>query len=297
MVMQTIVKEITVKSALHFHKRPTATYWDLNIYRGCAHQCRYCYALYSHQYLHSNHFFNEIFVKTNIAEKLDEEFSKRRWRGEPVTLSGVSDCYQPVEKDYQLMPRVLRVFHKHKNPIVISTKSLLIRRDIGLIRDLCQVTQVFVSTSLSTIDETVAKKLEPKAPSPQERLTLLAELKAAGCITTLLYMPVIPYLTDSESEMEMVFSLLKAHHVDNVHAGVLNLRGMTQTTFLSFLRTTFPTCYENLNSLYRSKSRLQRYRQKCADTIHRLRQQYDLFNHSLPELDPPEQDQQLDLFD
>ncbi len=287
---------IQVKSALHYHARPNATHWDLNLYRGCSHRCQYCYAQYSHHYLGSDRFFDEIFVKTNIAGQLDKEFSRRRWQKAPVTLSGISDCYQPLEKKYQLMPKVLQVFIKHANPIVISTKSLLIERDKSLIRELAQTTDVFITTSISTLDRDLAKKLEPNAPPPAMRLEMLARFKKMGCTTTLLYMPIIPYLTDKQDQFVAVFETFKTFDFDNLYAGMLNLRGQTRQIFLYFVRENFADTLYSLYSLYQDPHRLKAYRYQLNAKLSSLRTLYKITNRYLPNLDPLGESEQLDLF-
>ena len=205
-----MIKEIIAKSALHYHERAFATNWDVNIYRGCAHRCEYCFAQYSHKYMDTDDFFGDIFIKTNIAEQLDRELStKRKWHKEPINLCGVTDCYQPLEKKYEIMPDILNVFLKHRNPIVITTKSTLILRDIKLIEKLCGVTEVNVGTSVTTVDEDVRKHVEPGASPAVDRLNMLSDLKAAGCATTVLLMPIIPHITDGENNLDQIFELAK----------------------------------------------------------------------------------------
>ena len=148
-----MIKEISAKSALHYHEQTFATNWDVNVYRGCGHGCVYCFARYSHRYLGDADFFHDIYVKTNIAENLDREFSRRNWTREPVNVGGVTDAYQPAEEKYCLMPDVIRVFIKHRNPLVIVTKSVLPLRDIALIGELAKLAEVAVLVSVSTLDE------------------------------------------------------------------------------------------------------------------------------------------------
>ncbi len=94
-------KETTAKTILHFHEQQFATNWDANIYRGCEHNCRYCFAQYSHNYLENKDFFNNIIVKSNSPELLYKELGKRKWNKPPVNVCGISDCYQPAEKKYK----------------------------------------------------------------------------------------------------------------------------------------------------------------------------------------------------
>lgn len=92
--------------------------WDLNIYRGCEHGCRYCYALYSHDYLNDSdrRFFDRVYYKSNIAQVLEKELSAKSWKHEAVNIGGVTDSYQPLEEQLQIMPEILKVLIKHKTP-------------------------------------------------------------------------------------------------------------------------------------------------------------------------------------
>ena len=91
--MKNNITEIQASSALHYHSKEFATNWDLNIYRGCGHRCTYCFAQYSHKYLNSEKFFDDIFVKTNISDVLEKDMPKRTWKNESVSVCGVTDCY------------------------------------------------------------------------------------------------------------------------------------------------------------------------------------------------------------
>ena len=155
-----MVEEIKAKKALNKLNSKFLPYkWDLNVYRGCSHRCQYCYALYSHQYLESGkNFFDTIYVKTNIAEALEKELSSKRWKREVVNLGGVTDSYQPIEEKYKLMREVLKLMIKYKTPIVISTKSDLILRDMDLLTELAKVANVNVAVTITTMDENIRKK-------------------------------------------------------------------------------------------------------------------------------------------
>ena len=124
-----VYKEITCASACNKLKRKIPYGWDLNIYRGCEHECRYCYAMYSNEYLGSGDYFEEIYVKTNIAEQLEKELSSPNWKREVVNIGGVTDSYQPAESIYKQMPDILKLMIRYKTPCIISTKSDLILRD------------------------------------------------------------------------------------------------------------------------------------------------------------------------
>ena len=115
---------------------------DVNIYRGCEHGCLYCYALYSHDYLEDEKFYDHIYYKENIVEILEKEISKKSWQKKIINFGSVSDSYQPCEKKLELMRDVLKLMIKYQNPVNISTKSTLILRDLDLINELSKVAMV-----------------------------------------------------------------------------------------------------------------------------------------------------------
>ncbi len=168
-----MLKEIQAKTILHYHARQFATNWDANIYRGCGHNCRYCFAQYSHRYLDNSDFFDDVFVKSNAPELLQKEMSKRTWDFSPVNVCGISDCYQPAEAEYKIMPKVINSFIKKRNPLFIGTKSTLILRDFHLIEKLNKVAEVSIATSVSSLDEGTRKLIEPSASPTIERLKML----------------------------------------------------------------------------------------------------------------------------
>lgn len=132
--MEYRVKDIQCRTALHFHNSKWLPFrYDLNVYRGCAHRCIYCYALYSHEYIQGGSFYSEIYAKTNIADVLRRELPK--FSREPVNLGGVTDSYQPAERDCRLMPPVLELLARFGVPVSLCTKSTLILRDLGLLKN------------------------------------------------------------------------------------------------------------------------------------------------------------------
>lgn len=126
------------------------------------HHCQYCYALYSHKYLEQDDFFGKVFVKENIVELLEKKLRSKRRAREVINLGGVTDSYQfAAEKTYQLMPQILKLFIKYKQPCIISTKSDLILRDIALWDELAREVPVSIGVSLITTDEKLQAIVEP----------------------------------------------------------------------------------------------------------------------------------------
>ncbi len=272
-----MLKEITAKSMLHHHERTFATNWDANIYRGCRHNCRYCFAQYSHKYLGGNDFFEDIYVKSNAPQILDKELSRAKWKKFPVNVCGVSDCYQPAEVEYKLMPAVIESFIRNRNPLVISTKSTLPVRDIHLIEELNKVAQVSMMTSVSTLDERKRILIEPEAAPTLERLKMLREFRKIGCQTSVLFMPVIPLISDDQENLDSIFRITKEYDLGSIEVWPLHLHGRTRGVFFAFLKKHFPELLNKYRELYTSGNVSDTYRIDLQQRVCDLREKYQLF--------------------
>lgn len=174
---KVIYREINCKSAINRIENKFGFCNDLNIYRGCLHRCRYCYAVYSHKYINSRDFFGEIFVKKNIVEVLEKELSSKSWNREIINLGSVTDSYQKAEEDYKIMPDILKLLIKYKTPMCISTKSNLILRDFDLIAKLSNIVPVRIASTITTSNEKLSYLIEPNVISPLKRFEMLKEFK------------------------------------------------------------------------------------------------------------------------
>jgi DNA repair photolyase len=174
---------------------------SLNPYRGCEHGCAYCYARPTHEYLGFSaglDFESRILVKENAPELLRTELARTGWRPQTVALSGVTDPYQPVERRLRITRRCLEVFLDYRNPVGLITKSDLVVRDADLLAALAAFGATAVSISIATLDEALARSLEPRAPSPRARLAAVEALSAAGVPCGVYTAPAIPGLNDHE---------------------------------------------------------------------------------------------------
>ncbi len=269
-------KEITCSIACNKLKRKFPFAWDLNIYRGCEHGCKYCYSIYSHQYLDSEEYFDDIHVKTNIVEKLEQQLSSPSWKREVVNIGGVTDSYQPIEKQYKLMPEILRLMIRYKTPCIISTKSDLILRDYDLISELADTTYVNVAATITCMDENIRQKIEPNGVSSLKRFAILREFSKTNASTGLHFMPIIPFLTDGFENIDSLYFHASDCHVDYVLPGVLYLRGKTRGVFFSFIRQEFHHLYEPLQTLYTSGGAGQEYKEQLYIKINELRAKHKL---------------------
>jgi DNA repair photolyase len=175
--------------------------FSLNPYRGCEHGCVYCYARPTHEWLSLSaglDFESRIFVKEDAPELLRKELSSPKWVPRTVSLSGITDCYQPAERRLKLTRRCLEVFAEFKNPVGIVTKSALVTRDIDVLKELAAVNAAAVFLSVTSLDPELARVMEPRAAAPAARLRAIEELARAGIPVGVLTAPVVPGLTDHE---------------------------------------------------------------------------------------------------
>jgi DNA repair photolyase len=175
---------------------------SINPYRGCEHGCVYCYARPTHEYLGFSaglDFETKIMVKEKAPELLRQELSSPKWEPKVLAMSGVTDCYQPVEKRLELTRRCLEVLLEFRNPVAIVTKNFLVTRDIDLLSELARTQCAAVFISLTTLDEKLSGLMEPRASRPARRLAAISALAQAGIPVGYLQAPMIPGLTDSEA--------------------------------------------------------------------------------------------------
>ena len=175
--------------------------WSVNPYRGCEHGCAYCYARPTHEYLGFDaglDFETRIMVKHRAPELLRAALARPNWRGELIAFSGVTDCYQPAEREYRLTRGCLEVCAETSQAVTIVTKNALVTRDIDLLAPLAARNVASVNVSLTTLDAELARQLEPRTSPPAKRLAAIRELSAAGIGVCVLVAPVIPGLNDEE---------------------------------------------------------------------------------------------------
>jgi DNA repair photolyase len=175
--------------------------WSANPYRGCEHGCVYCYARPTHEYLGLSaglDFETKLFAKPDAPKLLREALAKPSWKPQVVAFSGVTDCYQPVERTLRIMRGCLEVMSESLHPTGIITKSALVTRDVDLLQPLARAHAVLVCVTITTLDDELAAALEPRAARPAKRLETIATLASAGIPVAAMVAPVIPGLTDHE---------------------------------------------------------------------------------------------------
>lgn len=176
---------------------------SINPYRGCEHGCIYCYARPSHAYLNLSpglDFETKLFYKAQAAELLDQELRKPGYRCAPITLGANTDPYQPVERKLRVTRSLLEVMQRFGQPVSIITKSALITRDLDILAGMAREGLVSVMVSVTTLDDDLKRRLEPRTPGGMTRLKTVRALAAAGVPVGVLVAPIIPIVNDSELE-------------------------------------------------------------------------------------------------
>jgi DNA repair photolyase len=230
--------------------------WGTNTYRGCEHNCVYCNARYTHEYLglRTEEFSQKVIVKDNAAEILDKEFSRPKWNKiKTVNLATVTDPYQPVENDFKITRKVLEVFLKHHNSLMLTTKSDLVLRDLDLLSEIGQTGFLNVVITLPTVDESLRLKIEPNAPSVSKRLKTVQELQKAGVRTGITAIPLLPYISDDSTSLENLVKTVADAGADYLIADLLNFRGESRSRFMEFLRIHYPELQGRYKQLYRTE--------------------------------------------
>lgn len=215
--------------------------YSINPYRGCSHGCSYCYARPTHEYFDLNaglDFETKIFVKEQAPELLREFLCRPGWQPEGIALSGVTDCYQPAERHFQITRRCLEVALEARQPISLISKNALMLRDLDILRELAAMSLVHVNFSITSLDAELARGMEPRTSAPQARLRAVRELAAAGVPVRILIAPVIPGLNDSE----IPAILAAAKDAGAMGAGTIMLRlpWTVAPVFLEWLARTHP---------------------------------------------------------
>ena len=226
--------------------------WTLNPYRGCEHGCIYCYARPTHELLGFScgvDFETKIVAKHDAPGILRRELGVPSWKGEPIVMSGVTDCYQPIEAKLGITRRCLEVMAECRQPVGVVTKNRLVVRDIELLQQLAAVNAVSVGISLTTLDAHLAAVMEPRASCPTDRLRAIGELSEAGIPVTAILAPIIPGLNDHE-----IPRLLEA--AANAGAGsamwmMLRLPYQVKSLFIEWLARHFPDRARKIESQIR----------------------------------------------
>jgi DNA repair photolyase len=242
------------QSALSHNDSPDVGFdWSVNPYRGCEHGCAYCYARPTHEYLGYSagiDFETKILVKHDAPRLLRQELSKPGWKPAQVNLSGVTDCYQPKERELRLTRGCLEVLAEFRNPVSIVTKNSLVTRDIDLLAELARVRGAAVFLSVTSLDPELRRRLEPRASPPAARLRAIGRLAAAGIPVGVLIGPVIPAINDHE--IPRIVAAAVAEGASFASYNFLRLPGAVAPVFDEWLSRHFPDRREKVLAQVRS---------------------------------------------
>lgn len=226
---------------------------SINPYRGCEHGCVYCFARPTHAFLGlspGQDFESRLFAKPEAPALLKEELAHPDYRCRVIALGTNTDPYQPIERRYRIMRRILEVLAASDHPVAITTKAALVTRDIDILAPMAQKRLARVYISITTLDRALARELEPRAPTPELRLQTIRALTAAGIPTGLMVAPVIPGLTDDE--IERVLEAGAAQGADSAGCVLLRLPLEIKGLFREWLAVHAPLKAKRVMSLVRS---------------------------------------------
>lgn len=245
---RTRVSMETPKSIITRNQSPDLPFsQSVNAYRGCEHGCIYCYARPSHAYLGLSpglDFETELTAKPQAAELLKREISKPGYQCSPISLGANTDPYQPIERDYQITRDMLQVLSEANHPCHIVTKSAMVERDTDILRTMAERQLVRVHISMTTLDHSLSRIMEPRATAPRRRLQAIRTLHEAGIPVTVLIAPVIPVLTDHE--LEAIVTAVSEAGAESVDYILLRLPMEVSDLFEQWLFTHRPDQAEHI---------------------------------------------------
>ncbi len=227
--------------------------YSINPFRGCSHGCSYCYARPTHEFLGYNaglDFETKILVKEDAPELFREFLTRKNWVPEPIALSGVTDCYQPAEREFKLTRRCLEVAVEFLQPMSIITKNALVLRDLDLLRDLASLNLVHVNMSVTTLDSELARSMEPRTSTPSAKLRAMRVLADAGVPVRVLMAPIIPGL--NESEIPAVLAASKDAGATGAGYILLRLPLTVGPVFWEWLERTYPNRFQRVQRRIKS---------------------------------------------
>jgi DNA repair photolyase len=285
--------EVCCKSALN-RVQGMPFKWSLNPYAGCAHACVYCYAR-SHYALAGHgepgrEFETRILVKTNFAEALRRELGRPRWSFETVALGTVTDCYQPAEGRFRITRAALEALRDVANPLGMVTKSPLVLRDLDILAPLARVTKVRVFFTITTVDLSLWRTLEPGTANPFKRLEVMRRLNEAGVPAGVLLAPILPGITDSAASLEAVAEAAADHHAAFLGTSTLRLAPVVKQEYLGFVDRSYPDLLPRYERAYFGSNAPREYQQALDERVERIRSRYGFAEDSMRKrsITPPE---------
>ena len=247
-----MIHEIQAKVLLSHIRQPDPWFglkYNMNIYRGCQHQCIYCD---SRSECYQIEDFQDVIVKTNAVELLEKELARKKVKG-MIGTGSMSDPYLPIEREYHLTARALQVIARRRFAVHILTKSDLVLRDLDILKAINQVHAV-VSFTITTPHDDLAKKLEPGAPSPTQRFSAMQTLAKHGIHTGVLLMPVLPFIEDDPEDITQLVKMAKDHGAGYILASFgMTLRDRQRDYYYAQLEKHFPALRERYEKRFANR--------------------------------------------
>lgn len=215
--------------------------YSLNPYQGCEHGCIYCYARNSHEYWGYGaglDFERVILVKQRAAMLLEKHLQKPGWEPKPIVLSGNTDCYQPIERKLKITRSLLEIFLKYKHPVGMITKNVTVTRDLDIIGPLADQQLVAINFSITTLDEAIRRKLEPRTATSKAKLDAIRKLSERGVPVNAMIGPVIPGLNDHE--IPDIIAAAAEAGARNAGFTMIRLNGAIGSIFEDWIHQAFP---------------------------------------------------------
>jgi DNA repair photolyase len=251
---KTEIREETVKTIIAFNESPDIGFdRSINTYRGCEHGCIYCYARPSHAYWGYSaglDFETKLTAKANAVEALERELSKPGYSPAAIMLGANTDVYQPIERARKLTRGILEILDKYSHPVAIVTKSVLVLRDLDILSRMAARELVKVAISVTTLDRRLARKMEPRASTPEKRIEAIRQLSAARVPVAVMAAPLIPAVNDHELE-RILKTAAEAGAVEAAYV-LLRLPLEISPLFQEWLEANFPGRARRVMSLVRS---------------------------------------------
>jgi DNA repair photolyase len=298
--MVVTFKEYECKSMLRMHKYVDNWFWSsatVSPYKACEHACNYCDGR-SQKYHASEDFDQIVHVKINAPDVLRKELNRlfpgqktlsdfregekkyRKLKPVIAVSSGISDAYQPIEKKYGLTRKLLEILKDFSMPTYVMTKSDVVLRDLDLLSEINERAWCNVSFSVSTLDKKISKIFEPRATPPKKRLEAMRTIASEGILAGVTYIPIIPYITDSNEQLEKTISNSKESDAGYILAGTMTMRDQQAKRFYEILNMHYPELVEKYKTLYSGGYDPQgKYWRELFPKIKALCNKYDILNY------------------
>jgi DNA repair photolyase len=277
---------LPVKSILNeCHSERVPFRWTVNPYRGCEFGCKYCYARYTHGYMElgASDFETKIYVKQNAGALAERDLNHDQIWGEHIAIGAATDPYQPAEREFGATRAILaKMAEREGLSVSITTKSDQVVRDIDLLKRISARSSLTVNLTITTLRTHLARLLEPRAPRPDLRLAAVRRLRDEGISAGVLAMPIVPWLTDREEDLDALACGARQANAEWLGARVLYLMPDAWRTFLAFLEAKFPRLVVRYRDWYgRNVDAPESYRKEIAARVEKIREKYGLSNRPL----------------